>query len=121
MTMRKNWQMTRIGLLTALAVALCMGASCKKAPDTKTPPPAPTTTQKAAQPAVPPVTAAPEQTKEAPKPAEPAPAAQATGSAKLVPINIELPKPMFVGTPQDTKVDNLEKPLGKPRPPFLAP
>jgi len=28
---------------------------------------------------------------------------------------------MFVGTPQDTKVENLEKPLGKPRPPFLAP
>jgi len=126
--MRKNWQMTRIVLLTALAVALCAGASCKKS---QTPPvskqPAPATTQKAAQPAVPPA-AASEQTREAPKPAEPAPAppaaaptAQASGGAKLVPINIELPKPMFVGTPQDTKVDNLEKPLGKPRPPFLAP
>lgn len=39
----------------------------------------------------------------------------------LVEIDLELPKPMFVGTPQDTKVDNLEKPLGRPRPPFLAP
>ena len=39
----------------------------------------------------------------------------------LVPIEIELPKPMFIGTPQDTRVPNLEKPLGKPRPPFLAP
>ncbi len=38
-----------------------------------------------------------------------------------MPIEIELPKPMFVGTPQDMKVDNLEKPLGKDRPPFLAP
>jgi len=28
---------------------------------------------------------------------------------------------MFVGTPQDTKVPNLEKPLGHARPPFLAP
>lgn len=28
---------------------------------------------------------------------------------------------MFVGTPQDAKVANLRKPLGKPRPPFLAP
>lgn len=28
---------------------------------------------------------------------------------------------MFVGTPTDTRVPNLEKPLGKPRPPFLAP
>jgi len=39
----------------------------------------------------------------------------------LVPIELELPKPMFVGTPQDTKVPNLEKPLGHARPPFLAP
>ncbi len=42
-------------------------------------------------------------------------------ASKWVPIPIKLPKPMFVGTPQDTKVENLEKPLGKPRPPFYAP
>ncbi len=41
--------------------------------------------------------------------------------AGLKPINIELPKPMFVGTPQNLNVPNIEKPLGKPRPPFLAP
>lgn len=40
---------------------------------------------------------------------------------KLVPLEIELPKPMFVGTPQNIKVPNLEKPLGKARPPFMAP
>ncbi len=40
---------------------------------------------------------------------------------KLVPIEIKLPKPMFIGTPQNLNVPNLEKPLGKPRPPFLAP
>jgi len=28
---------------------------------------------------------------------------------------------MFVGTPQDTRIPNLKKPLGKPRPLFLAP
>jgi hypothetical protein len=39
----------------------------------------------------------------------------------LVPIDIKLPKPMFVGTPQNMQVPNLEKPLGKPRPAFLAP
>ena len=39
----------------------------------------------------------------------------------LVPIDIKLPKPVFIGTPQDTRVPNLEKPLGKERPPFLAP
>jgi len=46
---------------------------------------------------------------------------KSTGPAEMVQIDIELPKPMFVGTPQDTRVANLEKPLGKPRPLFLAP
>lgn len=40
---------------------------------------------------------------------------------KLKPIDLKLPKPMFVGTPQNLNVPNLKKPLGKPRPPFLAP
>ncbi|MBN2011818.1 hypothetical protein JW960_20990 [candidate division KSB1 bacterium] len=40
---------------------------------------------------------------------------------KLVPIDIKLPNPMFIGTPQNMNVPNLEKPLGKPRPAFLAP
>jgi hypothetical protein len=40
---------------------------------------------------------------------------------ELVPIDIKLPKPMFIGTPQNMQVPNLEKPLGKARPPFLAP
>jgi hypothetical protein len=42
-------------------------------------------------------------------------------SSQEEPIDIKLPRAMFVGTPQDTKVPNLEKPLGKARPPFLAP
>jgi len=40
---------------------------------------------------------------------------------EMKPIEIKLPKPMFVGTPQNLKVPNLEKPLGKARPSFLAP
>jgi len=48
-------------------------------------------------------------------------AAFAQGPLKLEPLPIALPKPMFEGTPQDLRVPNLEKPLGKPRPPFLAP
>jgi hypothetical protein len=40
---------------------------------------------------------------------------------KLIPIKIKLPKPMFIGTPQNIGVERLEKPLGKPRPPFMAP
>jgi len=40
---------------------------------------------------------------------------------KMGPIQIDLPKAMFVGTPTNMTIDKLEKPLGKPRPPFLAP
>jgi hypothetical protein len=57
------------------------------------------------------------------KPASESPATQPTAAAetKMAPIDIKLPKPMFIGTPQNLQVPNLEKPLGKPRPPFLAP
>jgi len=48
----------------------------------------------------------------------PAPPAAA---GKLVPIPFQLPKPMFEGTPQNLTVPNLQKPLGRPRDPFLAP
>ncbi len=41
---------------------------------------------------------------------------------KLAPIPIQLPKPMFEGTPQNVRgIANLQKPLGRPRDPFLAP
>ena len=42
-------------------------------------------------------------------------------SMKLDPLPIVLPKPLFEGTPAPPKVPDLEKPLGRPRPPFLAP
>jgi len=42
-------------------------------------------------------------------------------SQEMQPLNIDLPQPMFIGTPQDFDVPNLEKPLGKPRPAFMAP
>jgi hypothetical protein len=47
--------------------------------------------------------------------------APAGSGAKMVPIPIQLPKPMFEGTPQNLTVPNLQKPLGRPRDPFLAP
>jgi hypothetical protein len=40
---------------------------------------------------------------------------------KMAPIPIQLPKAMFEGTPQNIRVPNLQKPLGRPRNPFLAP
>jgi hypothetical protein len=39
----------------------------------------------------------------------------------MAPIPIALPKPLFEGTPRNLQVPNLEKPLGRPREPFLAP
>ncbi|MBA7627214.1 hypothetical protein ES703_34676 [subsurface metagenome] len=39
----------------------------------------------------------------------------------LAPIDIKLPRPMFEGTPQPLRVSHWEKPLGRDRPPFLAP
>ena len=47
--------------------------------------------------------------------------AQAPATGDLQPLPIQLPKPMFEGTPQNLKVPNLQKPLGRPRDPFLAP
>lgn len=38
-----------------------------------------------------------------------------------VPIPLELPKPLFVGTPVPINIPNLEKPSGIKRPEFLAP
>jgi hypothetical protein len=40
---------------------------------------------------------------------------------KLAPLPIVLPHPLFEGTPEPPNVPNLEKPLGRPRPAFLAP
>ncbi|HVT73793.1 MAG TPA: discoidin domain-containing protein [Lacunisphaera sp.] len=48
-------------------------------------------------------------------------AAGALCAEDLVPIPLELPKPLFVGTPVPISVPNLEKPSGVKRPPFLAP
>jgi hypothetical protein len=48
-------------------------------------------------------------------------ACMAQSPGKLEPLPIGLPKPLFEGTPVLTRVPNLEKPSGKPRPAFLAP
>jgi hypothetical protein len=138
--MTKNFgSIAKICVCVLFVLSLCFILSCKKSEPTEksttqqsmsaTPEetPAPSMTQPAAQETEKPAEV--EKPAEAEKPAEteqpaaaeanePAPAANTAG---LVPIDIKLPKPMFVGTPQDTKVPNLEKPLGKARPPFLAP
>jgi len=131
----KNFDsIVKICVCVLIVMSLCFISSCKKSPEE----PADegssqqsisaTTPETLAPSAVKPVAQEPEKpaetvteaVAETPAPAETeAPAAADT--AGLVAIDIKLPKPMFVGTPQDTKVPNLEKPLGKARPPFLAP
>jgi len=45
-----------------------------------------------------------------------------TSKAAMVPIPLILPNPMFIGTPANIEgVTNIEKPLGKDRPPFYSP
>ena len=49
-------------------------------------------------------------------------AAAGKGTAKLVPLEIKLPRPLFQGTPKNIKAAaTLEKYSEKPRPPFNAP
>ena len=48
------------------------------------------------------------------------PAAAAQEAGKEV-LKIQLPKPMFVGTPKNIRTPNLEAITGKPRGPFLVP
>jgi hypothetical protein len=45
----------------------------------------------------------------------------AGAQTKMEPLPLALPKPLFEGTPVPPNVPNLEKPAGRPRPPFLAP
>ncbi|MHC4517123.1 MAG: hypothetical protein ACYTAS_00915 [Planctomycetota bacterium] len=54
---------------------------------------------------------------------KPAPVAtpEDAGRSKDIPVHIDLPKALFVGTPQDNRVANLARPRRGPRPPFLAP
>ena len=54
------------------------------------------------------------------KPAEPT-GEKPTVPAGMAPILLERPVPQFVGTPTQMNVPNLEKPLGRARPPFMAP
>ncbi len=126
--------MTRIVLPAALALAVCLGSSCAKketpkAPEKKAATTTPAKTEAPKTDVKP--TALVDTKKEAPKPEAPAPAAPAPAAAPQAPaaqtpadwaaVDFQLPKPMFVGTPTEMKVENLEKPLGKARPPFMAP
>ncbi|GAH62071.1 unnamed protein product, partial [marine sediment metagenome] len=105
----------KLCVVALFAMSLCFVVSCKKSPQGQPEAPNAPEETKVAAPKETKVEAPVQKTEE-----EPAPKTDA-GDSGLVPIELNLPKPMFVGTPQDTRVPNLEKPLGKLRPPFLAP
>jgi hypothetical protein len=67
-----------------------------------------------------PVAAAPAAPAAAAKPAAAAPAAPAA-SGDLVPLKLDLPKPMFVGTPKSTPSKNLDPKTGTKRDPLMVP
>jgi hypothetical protein len=48
-------------------------------------------------------------------------AAVLASASDMAPLPLELPKPLFEGTPQNLQVPNLEKPRKGPRAPILAP
>jgi len=104
----------KVSVCVLIVMGLLFAVSCRQSEE-EAPPEGPE--QKTAKE---PEKSASEPTVKEPKKVE-EPVSEDSNTPKLVPIPIELPKPMFVGTPQDTKVANLEKPLGKPRAPFYAP
>lgn len=65
-------------------------------------------------------TPAPPESVEGKKPDADEPAGDALPEG-MAPIALELPQPMFQGTPKPVNEPNMGEPLGKPRPPFLAP
>ncbi len=131
MIFKRDAAKLRLVLIALLACALFVVACAKKESSEQS------TTQKAEQFAAdtaaaakieqPAATPAAPATSETKKPqsttpqAESQPAPTTTTEAQMVALDIKLPKPMFIGTPSNLQVPNLEKPLGKPRPPFLAP
>lgn len=111
----------KICVLVLFMLSLCFVSSCKKSVDQPAPPSAGDDANAPDAGKVEPAKVEPakvEPAKVEPAKVEPA---KVEPAGDLAPIDLELPKPMFVGTPQDTRVENLEKPLGHPRPPFSAP
>ncbi len=112
--MRKNMlsKMT-FGVCILLAAMILVTSCAKKEPEAPADP----------TPAEPKVEAPKVETPVVEVPKVEAPKVEAPAAAAgMEALPIELPKPMFVGTPTNIQgVSNLEKPRGKARPPFYAP
>jgi len=124
-------------LVLLLASAAVLVQACQQSEPAAPPPPeSPAATEPAApsaepsaepkEPAEEPKQPAEEAAKPAEQPKQPAEAAkepaEASGGGDLEPIGIILPQPQFPGTPPALRFgDNVEKPLGKAREPYMAP
>lgn len=139
--MRRDDRRSRICLLLSVVVAAILG--CPKPEDPNVSRPNPGTTAPGAWTTAPgawttapgawttstpdmvpemrDVTPAPDVVRMDPEDAAPEEEAPTTRAMNLVPIELDLPTPAFRGTPIPLDEPNVEKPLGKPRPPFLAP
>ena len=103
-------KLVTVSLLLLVASAI---NGCKKGPADTPPPPPTDATETVAQ--------KPEATQAQPEKSEVTAVAE-KASEKTAAIPLKLPKPMFVGTPENLSgVERLEKPLGKPRAAFFAP
>ncbi|MFZ0035278.1 MAG: hypothetical protein WAK60_09885 [Sedimentisphaerales bacterium] len=118
--MRKSFSSSvKLCVLVLLVIVLPLAPSCKKSPAKSAPAPKQAQQQSTPKQTQQQNTANVKKDQAAEANAVPQPAV--ITAEGLVPIDIKLPKPLFIGTPQNIEVSNLEKPLGKPRQPFLAP
>jgi len=107
----------KVLMVSILALLLWLPPSCKKSQEESTVKPALPSQQKESKS----TETTEQQAQSGSETAEPAKPQVESSGVKMVPLAIKLPKPLFVGTPTDIRIDNLEKPLGKARPPFMAP
>ncbi len=118
---------TKTACLGWLIVAVSLGTGCKKQQQPNNPPTepikaAPVKTTDANQALVTDKPAA-KPAADANKPAAPAPApTPAAPAANMVPLDLQLPKAIYVGTPQNlSEIPNLRPITKEKRPPFLVP
>jgi hypothetical protein len=124
--MKHTWSIALIACAVGLTLASCQKQADQSAAAKTSQPPATSAAQPSAVDTIIPKPSAGTPTdapagQQAPQQSSSGQSAAPQSGGKLVPLDIKLPKPMFVGTPGNLQVPNLEKPLGGPRPPFLAP
>jgi hypothetical protein len=114
--------------LGLVAVVVSLGTGCDKKPEPASAPPVPNVKPQAAKPAEPNKPAvtekpAPKPAADANKPAAPAAnAAPANPPAGMVPLALQLPKAIYVGTPQNlSEIKNLRPVSKEKRPSMLVP